>query len=322
MAESPSPQMSPLLPNVSSPENRLCKINAQDEKHIFEPKDGGKLWSLDDIIENFGKKGLLCSKTIDKRKQCLRFRIDLDALASHDPHFQEIMQQRQQQSPPQQQEPSFMPEHDFNSPPPIMPAAPLTPSPMAPTPASDFSVAKPETPHPLESSSPLPSAPDMLEEGPKPRLEDEDEKEDAFKPEPVADAKPVADAEPEAVAPDADDDEFGEKKDDKPKVGGNEPDPACVQKCLLPASPAPHLPGTASTNTTHDLASSMKIFLVHKEIDKDERTLWTRLTSSSSPSGGGTASSNKKKKNKRLTRRPAKKQQGKRRPKTLRQRRQ
>jgi hypothetical protein len=163
----------------------------------------------------------------------------------------------------------------------------------------------------------------MLEEGPKPRLEDE-EKEDAFKPEtdakPVADAKPEADAEPEAeaVAPDADDDEFGEKKDEKPKVGGNEPDPACVQKCLLPISPAPHLPGTASTNTTHDLASSMKIFLVHKEIDKDERTLWTRLTSSSSPSGGGGA----KKKHKRVTRRRLnKKQTGKRRPKTLRQRR-
>jgi hypothetical protein len=146
----------------------------------------------------------------------------------------------------------------------------------------------------------------MLEEGPKPRIEDEDD---------VTTAAPTkVEAESPEIS-DGNDDEFGDKKEEKPVIGGNEPDPACVQKCLIPTSTAPHLPGTASTNTTHDLASSMKIFLVHKEIDKDERTLWTRLTSSSSPSGGGA-----KKKHKRLTRRPAKKQTGKRRPKTLRQR--
>ena len=63
----------------------------------------------------------------------------------------------------------------------------------------------------------------------------------------------------------------------------------CVQKCLTENSP---LKSEHQENTTKDLASSTKLFLVHNQIDKDERSTWEKLTSSSG--GGGNKRTKKK----------------------------
>jgi hypothetical protein len=313
------------LSKIPQENNKFCKLNATDPKHVFEPlslpNDEGKVWSLNDIIENFGKKGLLCSKTVDKRKQCLRFRIDLDALAEADPYYKELMMKQQQAQMPNMTPPPFSAEM-----PPAVPLPPparesiMPPSDM-PTSSNDMTPSSNDMPPstdmpPSEKQLQASSSEDTVTQSPSsedtsPSSKDTSPSSEDTNPSP--EDKPLLTEDTSISAENLNLPER-EKKPAGQMLGGyqlsktivktvkrggndnllsptNTPT-TCVQKCLTENSP---LKSEIQENTTKDLASSTKIFLVHKQIDKDERSTWEKLTSSSGGGGNNNSKRTKKK---------------------------
>jgi hypothetical protein len=310
-------------------DTKLCKITSANPKYLFKNKVNPKaaeddpnknLWSLEDLIDGFGKKGVLCSKTLDTRNQCLRFRVDLAALAAADPQFRDAQAKLVAAAAAGAAAAANASDTSSNNSSSNSSGMGYSPGPEQGGPIADGGPMADSGPMPTEEGGPIgdsgPMAPTDTDAaaaaaGQQPSSGISQGMESTFMeppPQQPTDAEDdlgsssdldrkrqeVLAAAPAAVGGLKTKFKKGQQRTTRKNLpmpppskgrGGQGPAASCPPQCQ--GNTAPGLAGAAEAdsssalgriNTTGDLGSSTKLFLVHEKIDKDERGWWEKLT--------------------------------------------
>lgn len=319
--------------STTTQDTKLCKIASANPKYFFKNKVNPKaaeddpnknLWSLEDLIDGFGKKGVLCSKTLDTRNQCLRFRIDLAALAAADPQFRDAQAKlaaaaaagaaaaatATSDTSGMGYSPGAMPPADSGSMqnqttmPPADSGGPMAEQGMAeqggPMPPTDTAAAAASGPPSQGMETSFMEPPPPKEEQPPPDSTDlgssdlDRKRQDVL----AAAVVPAIGGLKKKVKGPSRTTRKNPMPPSKGRGGQGPDDTVCPPQCkgATPGTPeavdsATGLRAMGGQNTTGDLGSSTKLFLVHEKIDKDERGWWDKLTNQ--PVIGGQRSSSR-----------------------------